>query len=149
MIEAIRSASIIYLDSAPLIYYIQDNKKFSGLIHPIIEAIARGEKAGVTSYLTLLELLVMPFKKKREDLAIKYSHVLLKSPHMRLLPVGESVAQEAARIRASYPFIRTPDAVQLASAKVSQADIFITNDKRLRGFKEVRMLVLSEHLGKR
>ena len=147
MIEAVRSASIVYLDSAPLVYYIQDNQTFSGLISPIIDAIARGEKQGVTSYLTLLELLVMPFKKKRGDLADKYRRVLLKSPHMRLLPLGEDVAEEAARIRASYRF-RTPDAVQLASAKLSRADIFITNDRKLRRYKEIRVLVLSEHLGK-
>src|SRR2546426_7503419 len=125
MIEAVRSASIVYLDSAPLVYYIQDIKTFSGLISPIIDAIARGEKKGVTSYLTLLELLVMPFKKKRGDLADKYRRVLLKSPHMDLLPLGEHVAEEAARIRASYPLFRTPDAVQLASAKLSLANIFI------------------------
>ena len=147
MIEAVRSASIVYLDSAPLVYYIQDNQTFSGLISPIIDAIPRGEKKGVTSYLTLLELLVMPFKKKRGDLVDKYRRVLLKSPHMHLLPLGEDVAEEAARIRASYRF-RTPDAVQLASAKLSRADIFITNDRKLRRYKEVRVLVLSEHLGK-
>ena len=90
----------------------------------------------------------MPFKKKRGDLADKYRRVLLKSPNMRLLPLGEGVAEEAARIRASYRF-KTPDAIQLASAKLSQADIFITNDRKLRRFKEVPMLVLSEHLGKK
>lgn len=145
MIEAVRSASVIYLDSPPLIYYIQEHRTFSKVVRPIIEAIARGEKEGVSSYLTLLELLIMPLMKGREDLAAQYRHLLLKSAHMRLLPLEEGVAEEAARIRAGYRF-RTPDAIQLASAKLAKADLFVTNDKRLRSFSEIHLLILSDHL---
>src|SRR5437867_6677308 len=146
MIGAVISASVVYLDSAPLIYYIQEHKKFFGIVRPIIETIDRGEKRGISSYLTLLELLIWPFKKNRPDLAEQYRRLLLKSSHLRIVPMDESIATEAARIRAAYNF-RTPDAIQLASAKISRADIFLTNDKRLLPFKEIPVVLL-ERIGR-
>jgi predicted nucleic acid-binding protein len=59
--------------------------------------------------------------------------------------VGESVAEGAARIRARYGF-RTPDAIQLASAQVAGARVFVTNDVRLRSFAELPVVVLSDHV---
>ena len=123
MIEALRSASTVYLDSAPVIYFIEENKTFIRLVEPIIQAIASGEKEGFSSHLTLLEVLIKPLQKKRPDLAERYRDILLRSPHLRLLEVDSQVAEEAARISAQYG-IRTPDCIHLASARLAGADVF-------------------------
>src|SRR5882762_4670927 len=148
MIEAVRSATTVYLDSAPVIYFIEENKTFIGLIEPIIRAIDSGEKNGVSSHLTLLEVLIKPLQKKRPDLARRYRDILLYNPNLRLLAVEARVAEEAARIRAEYG-LRTPDCINLASAKVVGADLFVTNDRRLRAFKEVKILVLKDEIRSR
>jgi predicted nucleic acid-binding protein len=38
------------------------------------------------------------------------------------------------------------DAVQIAAALDTGADAFLTNDKKLAGIKEIKMLVLSDYL---
>jgi len=40
--------------------------------------------------------------------------------------------------------IRTPDAIQLAAAKYSSVDYFLTNDIRLKKFKDLDILVLAD-----
>ena len=38
------------------------------------------------------------------------------------------------------------DAVQIAAALDAEADVFLTNDKKLSGIKEIKILVLSDYL---
>lgn len=140
---ALRATSIAYLDTAPLIYVIEDHPTFAPLVAPLLDAIDRGEKRGISSFLTLAEILVQPYRRRRADLAARYRELLVGSPNMRLLPLDEAVAVETARIRASYG-IRLADAVHLATAVSAGADAFVTNDARLRRFREVRVIVLTD-----
>jgi predicted nucleic acid-binding protein len=105
-----------------------------------------GQKQALTSYLTLLEVLVKPLEHQRRDLVTRYRATLLDSQSLRLVSLDDTIAEEAARIRAQYGF-RTPDAIHLATAVLAEPDIFLTNDVRLRRFQEIPMVVLSDHLG--
>jgi predicted nucleic acid-binding protein len=146
MIEALQGASSIYLDTAPVVYFIEENEDFCSLVEPVIEAIDGGTKQGLSSYLTLLEVLVKPLEQDRPELAEQYRDLLIQSPHMRLMDVNEAIAEEAARIRARYKF-KTPDAIHLASAKLGGADVFVTNDHQLRQFLDLKVIVLRDYVG--
>lgn len=145
MIEAVRSARRIYLDTAPLIYFIEVHPGFSSLVRPVLLSIYTGEKEGLSSYVTLIELLVKPLQENRTDLAQRYRETLLGQRHLRLVAIERQVAEEAARIRAQHGF-KTPDAIQLATATVEEADVFVTNDDALRRYSRVPVVVLSDHL---
>jgi len=67
--------SQIGLDTNVLIYYIEEHPVFLKKVEPIIDRIAEGKATGITSYVTLLELLVKPIKEKR--LRAKYG---IKTP---------------------------------------------------------------------
>lgn len=60
-----------------------------------------------------------------------------------LVPVTADVAQTGARLRAEYG-LRTPDALHLAPAIEAGADVFLTNDERLRRVSDVRVMLVSE-----
>ncbi len=145
MIAAFQSARRVYLDTAPFIYFMEENKDFSPLIDPLIRAIDRGDKSCFSSYITLLEILVKPLEQKRDDLAARYRTLLLDTASLELVPLEQSVAEEAARLRAEHR-LKIADAIQLATAIHSGADLFVTNDKELRDFPEIQVLVLSDHL---
>ena len=89
----------------------------------------------------MLEVLVKPLEKKRADLVEQYRDVLLDNPSLELYAIDDEIAEEAARIRAEYRF-KTPDAIQLAVAKLKRAEVFITNDEKLQRFKEINVVVL-------
>lgn len=145
MIAAFQRASRVYLDSAALIYFVEENVDYGPLVEPLIETFDRGTKLGLCSYITLLEVLVKPFELRRLDLAERYRDLLLSSENMRVLPVERTVAEEAARLRAERR-VRTPDAIQLATARLAGAEIFVTNDGALPGIPGLEVVLLRNYL---
>ena len=53
----------VALDTAVFIYFIEENKLFLPIVKPLFEAIDRGELAAATSALTLMEVLVLPYRR--------------------------------------------------------------------------------------
>lgn len=94
----------------------------------------------VTSILTFTELL----SYKANQAAIeRLKSDFLSTPNMTIVQVDMKIAEDAARIRRKYGF-RLPDAIQLATALDSQTQTFLTNDKRLKVFKELPVTLLTE-----
>jgi len=56
-LKALRG-TIVGLDTAPLIYFIEENPSYLPRVRPFFEAIDRGDIQVVTSVLTLTEVLV-------------------------------------------------------------------------------------------
>jgi predicted nucleic acid-binding protein len=52
----------------------------------------------------------------------------------------------AAHIRGKYSWLRTPDAIQLATALEHGAGVVITNDEKWRRISELPTLVLKDYL---
>jgi predicted nucleic acid-binding protein len=129
------------LDTAPLIYFIENHPLYYPLVGPFFAAVERGEIKVVTSTLTLAEVLVRPYRHGNEALAREYSDILLRARNVTTFPVSSEIAAEAARLRAMHG-IRTPDAIQLATAHKSYAGSFLTNDEDLEKAAELQMLLL-------
>jgi predicted nucleic acid-binding protein len=141
-IEALRG-STVGLDTGPLIYYIEEHPAFLAKIKPFFEAAERGEFRVVTSYVTLIEVLVHPLREGRPELAEEYRSILLQSPALTAVSLDEGIAEESAGLRARHN-IRTPDAIQLATAIRSGASWFLTNDAELANLPEISVLVLKQ-----
>lgn len=131
----------IGLDTNVLIYYIEEHPIFLKKIEPLIDKIVQGKATGITSYVTLLELLVKPLREGRLDLVDQYKAIL--TGQLEMVPIDEAVSVKAAQLRAKYGF-RTPDAIQLASVIQKKGDVFITNDRGLKNVKEIKILTLEE-----
>lgn len=134
---------VVGLDTSPLIYFIEENAAYTGIVDPFFEALARREFYVVTSTITLLEVLVHPMKRNDALLAAKYRAILLKTRELSLVSFNPSIAEEAARVRAIYD-LHTADAIEIATALNSKATFFLTNDKRLSSVKDLEVLVLDE-----
>jgi|SRR5690606_15852947 len=127
------------LDTAPLIYYIEDHPTYAPLLAPFFEAVRAGETRIVTSTVTLLEVLVHPLKHGDERLAHEYNDILLSSPHVFTVPVTPATAQTAAELRATGK-LKTPDAILLATALNHRADAFLTGDRDFGDFESLQIL---------
>ncbi len=133
----------IGLDTNVFIYYIEEHPVFLKKIEPLIDKIVQGKVTGITSYVTLLELLVKPLRDGRLDLVDQYKTIL--TDQLEMVPIDEAVSVKAAELRAKYGF-RIPDAIQLASAIQRKGDVFISNDKVLKSVKEIKVLTLEDNL---
>ena len=127
------------IDTAPLIFYIEEHPIYATVLNPFFDAVDNGDIELVTSTVTLLEVLVHPLKQKDESLAHKYNDILLSSPNIETVPVTPATAQAAAELRANSN-LKTPDAIQLATAITHQATTFLTNDRDFRRSDYIRVL---------
>jgi predicted nucleic acid-binding protein len=134
---------VVGLDTTPLIYFIEENSTYLELVSPFFEAIDQGEVSAVTSIVTLLEVLVHPFQHGDAALVQQYRDILLNSQGLTTIPLSQDIAEEAARIRAAHN-IRTPDAIQMATAIYMGASHFLTNDARLPSLPELKVWVLDK-----
>jgi predicted nucleic acid-binding protein len=143
--DHLRGKSRIHLDSMTVIYFIERNPTYRPIVRPLFELVDVGEFTGLSSYVTLLEVMVQPIRSGRLDLAREYRNILVRSRNIILFPVDRPIAEAGADIRARYG-IRTPDAIQLATALRQRADAFVTNDTRLRRFDRLEVVVLDDFL---
>lgn len=141
-VESLRG-HLVGVDTAPLIYFTEENPQYIHEITPFFKAIGSGEITVVTSIVSLLEVLVHPIKSGNADLTKKYHELLFKTEGLKTIDVTQEVAEEAARLRASYN-IRTPDAIHIASAIKAGADYILTNDIRFPSLLNPKVLVLDQ-----
>jgi predicted nucleic acid-binding protein len=146
LIDELRGSRVC-IDTAPFIYFIEKDPKYLGIIKPVFAEIDAGKIDAITSTVTLLEVLVFPFKMKNETLAEKYREILLYSHGLTTFEIFHDVSELSSRLRAKYS-IRTPDAIQIAVGIIYGADTFLTNDSNLKKVKDIKMVVLEDFLEK-
>lgn len=128
------------LDSNIFSYQFHQDPEFGSLTKSIFDDLSADKLQAITSILTLIEILSV----KTSLAKIKQlKELFLRTPNLTILDAGQDIAQEAAKIRRKYGF-RTPDAIQLATAKLSRAKAYITNDERLKNYKGLKIILLSE-----
>ena len=116
------------LDTNIFSYHLSDHPRYSALTSAILERIEAGALAGVTTTLTLAELLTSPAKAGDERALADYELFLTSFPNLEIVPLDNAVARATALVRAATG-LRTPDAIQIAAARVHQVGIILTNDK--------------------
>ena len=133
----------IALDTVIFIYWIEENPTYLSQVEPLFRAIDRGEIEVVTSAITLLEVLVVPYRAGKVALAERYEQLLTRASHLRLVDIDRQQLRAAAQLRAVHG-VRTPDALQLAAGLATRATTMITNDRRLPGIPGLEVLQLGE-----
>lgn len=98
-----------------------------------------------TSTLTLLEILVQPYKVKKEDIVLKFYSLFTSYPNIKWIDLNLGIADLAARFRAEYQ-LKTPDAIQIASAISCGATAFICNDKGFQKIKGIECLLVDDFI---
>ncbi len=141
--ERLSGYDSVCVDSMTFIYFIEEDERYLPAVRDLFESIAQGRISAFSSYLTLMEVLVQPLRKRRLDLVEEYKRILCNARGVRLFPINGDIAERGAKIRADYG-LRTPDALQLATALCNHACAFVTNDERLKRFTELEILLLKE-----
>lgn len=118
------------IDTAIVIYYAERNERYIGATRPLFEAADRGEIRLVTSAITLLEILVVPYRAGNAVLAGRYEDLLTRSRGLTLVDLDRPILRAAAHLRAAHG-VRTADAIQLAAGMAERCGSFLTNDRRL------------------
>lgn len=138
-------AGPVALDTAPFIYFIQEDARFLPVVEPIFHGIDSGRWRAVSSSITLLETLVIPYRVGDLELAERYEALLTRSRGLYLVDLSTPLLRAAAHLRAKLG-IKTPDALQLAAALSERCRVFVTNDRRLPELPGLRIISLSTYV---
>lgn len=137
------TGEVVGLDTAPLIYFIEETPGYLEIVRPFFAAMDRGDFFVVTSYVTLLEVLVHPFRCGNTKLVKQYRDILLSANGLTTMQLSQDIAEKAAKLRAHHA-IRTPDAIQMATALHADGAFFLTNDRRLPVLPGLELLILDD-----
>jgi predicted nucleic acid-binding protein len=137
-------AGPVGIDTAIIIYLIEENQRFSPVIAPLFEAADAGELELVVSALTLLEVLVVPYRAGNIALAERYEAVLTRSRGVRMIDLTREHMRLAAQLRAASS-VATPDALQLATCLASRCSAFVTDERRLPSIPGLRIIQLRDY----
>lgn len=144
MLTEVLGRGRVAVDTAVFIYFIEEHDLYLPIIEPLFAEVAEGEREIVTSALTLLEVMVVPFRVGDAALAASYEALLTRSRGLHLVDIDRDQLRAAAQLRARYG-VRTPDALQLAAALQERCSAFITNDRRLPAVPGLRIVQLDEY----
>jgi len=139
----LRRHSKIGLDTSVFIFQVEGNPRYLDLVRPIFSWIEGPSGRAVTSTITLLELLVLPYRSGDAKRVNDYYALLSTFPHLEWAAPTLAIADRAARLRAEFQ-LRTPDAIQAATAMLGQADGFISNDQAFRRLTGIDVLILED-----
>jgi predicted nucleic acid-binding protein len=141
--DALTGVKNLGLDTAPVIYFVEKHPRYDALVTDIFRRIDNGIIVGITSVITFAEVLVQPIRRGDAKLQQEYSELLLNSADFETMPIDAETAKRAAAVRAKYN-LRTPDALQVATALELDCQAFLTNDIPLKRVTELRVLILDE-----
>jgi predicted nucleic acid-binding protein len=143
-LEAILTGvSKLGIDTAPVIYFVEAHPHYDALVIEVFQSIADNKLVAVTSVITMTEVLIQPLRENQLDLEQQYRDLLTRSANFEMIFIDDVIAERAADLRARYN-LRTPDALQLATALIAGCEAFLTNDLALKRVTEMQIIVLEE-----
>ena len=143
--ENVEDTPLYGIDSMVFVYHFEGNEEFGPAAGRLLQAAEEGSCRLVCSVISLLEVLVVPKRRGREDLCRVYREMFESFPHLAVVPVDPVIAEIASDLRAAQN-LRTPDAIHLATALHAGAEAFVSQDARLKNLPlgELRVLPLDE-----
>lgn len=144
--EELARINSIFVDTAPIIYYIEAHQEYGPLAKEVITAFQEGNLTAHSSVITLTEVLPKPIERGDEKLARKFADFLKHGKHLTMIEISEGIAESAGKLRGRYPVLKTVDALQIAVALEVGSEAFLTNDIKLKQISDIKVLVLKDYL---
>lgn len=120
-----------YLDANVFIYGVEEVEPWVRVVQPVIEGLGTGIVDGVTSEITVAEVLVRPLRENDETGLRAFGRAVRSHGDLAVAPVTRAVLVGAAALRAADPALKLPDAIHAATARQSGCGVLVTNDDRL------------------
>jgi len=137
----IPEGSLVTVDSAPIIYFLEGHSAYSPYFLPLFEQVEAGRLQAIISPVTVAEVVAGPLGHGNELLADRYYQALTSGPNWSVQDLTAEISLMAARIRMRYR-LKLPDAIQVATAISTGASALITHDRDFRNVKEMLILGL-------
>ncbi|MEW6229326.1 MAG: type II toxin-antitoxin system VapC family toxin [Bacillota bacterium] len=145
VVRLLQGCKCVGIDTNCFIFQFESDHypQHAPLAQELFELVQSGIVKGVTSTITITEVMTLPRRLGLEDIAYQYKMLLMNFPNLQIRDITPEVADRAAMLRGVYN-LRTPDALQTAAALVAGADAFVTFDRDLRRLRSVFRTIIVE-----
>jgi len=144
-LNKIANVQRLLLDTNTIIYFLQGISPYDAILNPLFRLFEERKLQGVISVITEAELLVGPLKRDNKEALAKVKLLLNEFPGLKVIPVSRRIAQMAASIRAKTN-LPLPDALIIATAKVTGCEAIISNDLSWPKIEVPEVLVLDDYV---
>ncbi len=148
---ALQHVTRLFLDTAPVIYFVEQNPNYQTIINAIFGYIAAGNLTVVTSSITLEECIKKPKEMGNQRLVQDFTDLIVNGQNTEFIVVNDTHKIDAATLQQAYnlpkprnnlPF--SNDTLQFAVALHADCHAFLTNDKMLRRVHALSVLVVED-----
>jgi len=139
----LKSGDIIFLDTAPFIYFFEQHPDYFPALESFFDQLYKTGAQAITSIITYIELTTHPASQGKNQLVRKYRDYLSNSENINLFSLDMDIADYVVELRAKYHF-KTPDAIQLGTAVACGADYIITNDRAWQRFEGIKVVLVGD-----
>jgi predicted nucleic acid-binding protein len=141
--SVLRAHRRVALDTCVFIYQWEANPRYSPVTDFIFSSLEQSNFGGLTSTITMTELLVHPYRAHDVVRVSELFGLLSTYPNLEWIAPTLEIADLAAQFRALHR-LRTPDALQAATAVHSGAPALVTNDPVFQRIPNLDVLILDD-----
>ena len=141
--DALRAVTRLFLDTAPVIYFVERNPAYAARVDEVFDRIDAGTLTAVTSPITLAECLIVPVRQGLAQIQQDFTDLIVSGANVTFVNSDASISRHAAELRVRYNLTLT-DAFQIATSLVAGCHAFLTNDLTLKRVQDIPVLVVDE-----
>jgi predicted nucleic acid-binding protein len=140
-----RKHNKVAFDTSVFIYQLENDQRYLKATDSVFSWLEKRGHVGITSTITMTELLVKPCREKNDREVDRCFALFSQFPNLEWVALNLDISDAAARIRAEWR-LKTPDAIQAATAIYCGSSGFLTNDSVYHRVSKLDTLVLDDLL---
>ncbi len=133
----------VFIDSVAFIYLIENHPTNYTKVEDFLSQEVVKENPLVTSVITVSEFCVKPFRENDNAILLDFKNTI-EGLNIKVLDINCKIAEGSSKLRAKYKFLKTSDALQIASALLFACKRFLTNDVQLKQITELQVILIEE-----
>jgi predicted nucleic acid-binding protein len=133
----------VFVDSVAFIYLVENHPTYYDKVAEFIGQEVQKKNPLVTSVITVSEFCVKPFQENDNTVLLDFRNTL-EELNVKVVEIGWKIAEDSSKLRAKYKFLKTADALQIASAISLNCKGFFTNDIQLQNISEIKIVLIQD-----
>jgi predicted nucleic acid-binding protein len=142
--KALEGAGVVYVDAGVVALHLTGDSRYLPLTRAVLGGLRDGDFTGLTSVISLYQLLVEPYRSGQESLAEQVEILMAALPGLEMVPVSGTIARQAAQVQAQIGGTVTR-AIQIATALSGESEIYVTQRSALRRIAGLRVAQLDAY----
>lgn len=146
LLDQLRDAKLVHIDARVIALHLLGDPVLGAAAAGVMNRLRDGSIEAQTSSMSLYQILVEVYREGRSELARRIARGLEIHAGLTLIPTTPEIAIQAAEVRAQLGG-RPERAIQIATALVRGAEVYLTTGSGIRRIVGMTVINLEDHAG--